>query len=287
MNTSKLTKHASRSLFLFFLLVTEVSAQAKPIPAAFTTNCKACHDLQTEPVGPSLVEIARLYPQDKQKTFIEWCINPGKKRADKAQMPSMAHISEKDLQDIHEYILKASEGLERVPMPKTDPYQKSKIYTKRPRILRTFIPNTGPASLIIALPTKELHNIIWDTDLGMLRYITTGEPDSYPYWKSNGNSEANPGKLYYTENESLFGSQKIQYLGYQINKEGYPTFHYTIGKNKISESYTVINGTIHRILKSNLKLPKYQLKESDSKNIKRSIQQSGNTLTIKYTPSNN
>ncbi|MBK1854968.1 hypothetical protein JO972_08355 [Verrucomicrobiaceae bacterium 5K15] len=259
--------------------------EKKPEPAAFTTNCKACHQPQTDVVGPSLVEIARIYPKEKREQFIQWCIDPGKKRADKAQMPSMAHIPKKELIAVHQYVLEAARGLRRIRMPKADPFEKSKHYTKRPRVFRTFIPDTGPASAIVALPTKDLHNVIWDTDQCALRYITTGQPDGYPYWRSNGNSEAKPGKKVFTESQSVFDPKTTQYLGYKVDKDGYPTFLYTVGNIQISESYSVHDGKILRVIQSASELPKHQLHPSDkSKQLKRSIRQEGNTLTIEYRP---
>jgi cytochrome c551/c552 len=49
-------------------------------PQAFTINCKACHLLEDVQVGPSLIEIAKLYPRKHKKEFLQWCVNPGKKR---------------------------------------------------------------------------------------------------------------------------------------------------------------------------------------------------------------
>ncbi|BDS06919.1 hypothetical protein NT6N_19590 [Oceaniferula spumae] len=288
MITPSVFKPATLLLLAIGILTTNIHAQKKgkkEEPAAFTTNCKACHLPQTDLVGPSLAEMARLYPKEKREQFIQWCIDPGKKRADKAQMPSMAHIPKKDLVEVHNYILDAAKGLKRMPRAKDDPYKNSELYTKRPRVLRTFIPDTGPASAIIALPTKQLHNVVWDTDQCALRYITTGQIDAYPYWKSNGNSEIKPGEKCFTESQPIFDPKQTQYLGYQLNKDGFPTFLYKVGNVTVSESYSVNNDSIVRILKSDAPLPKHQLQETDkSKSVQRTIKQETNTLTIEYSP---
>ena len=50
-----------------------------PGEQAFKINCAACHLADVLVVGPSLVEVARNYPADKQADFITWAKTPGKK----------------------------------------------------------------------------------------------------------------------------------------------------------------------------------------------------------------
>ena len=135
-------------------------------------------------------------------------------------MPSMAHVGKEELANIHDYILKGTKGVKEVKVRKVDRYAKSPVYTKRPRLVRTFLPETGPASLIISLPTKDKHNLVWDTALCQFRYLTTGETDNWPYLKSNGNSLAKPGEVIYRSSSPIFNSKEAPtFLGYRFLPE--------------------------------------------------------------------
>ena len=117
-------------------------------------------------------------------------------------MPAMAHVSEPDLSEIYTYIQNATKGIKQANVKAGDPYPDGATMTARPRIICTFMPDTGPASLYIALPTDVKHNIVWDTTHCRLRYITTGEPNAYRYYKGSGTGLATTGDTIYTE-ESL------------------------------------------------------------------------------------
>ena len=252
-------------------------------PAVFATNCKACHMLDQTLVGPSLVELSELYPRADIDKFVEWTRNPGRKRDQMPQMPSMAHVPEEQVIEIYNYIKKATIGVDKVKRSKTDPFATAPAKTKRPRIERTFVPEASPASLILALPTEEKHNVIWDTDQCRLRYISVGEPDNYPYLRSNGNSLAKVGDIIYTETKPIFTTGKPQFKGYQLSKEGYPSFIYQIGNSQLTETISVKNDSVVRQIKATPSLPSYKLPSDQSKDLNVESTASKNTITLTYT----
>lgn len=272
-------------------LATLTGALAKPdkddqaakvaVPQAFTTNCAVCHAMDQVIVGPSLIEIAKLYPEKRKRQFVNWCIEPGRKRPDMPVMPSMAHIPKKELEEIHKYIVSTSEGKEERVRTNKDLYKESPSATKRPRITRTFLPETGPASMVIALPTSQDHNIIWDTDTCQLRYISIGEIDNFPYLRSNGNSLAKIGKKIYTEKPLYTTETKPQFKGYQLSKDGFPTLHYTYGKTKFTEKFTTDANSVTRVITSSSSIPPITKLEGNNK-LEVTSKASGNTLTITY-----
>jgi len=241
-------------LALPFLALPAVAEDKEP--AAFEANCKACHALSDSPVGPSLIEIAKLYPRKRAKEFIQWCINPGKKRAEMPQMPAMAHVSEAELKEIHEYVLSVTKGKTLRMKPKKDLFKDSPSAVQRPRVTRTFVPKSGPASMVIALPTVEKHNLIWDTDLCRLRYVSLGEIDNFPYLRSNGNSLADVGEICYTEEALFAGDAEREFKGYAMTKEGFPILHYSIGKTTIKEAVMVKKNVIIRTITASPALPR-------------------------------
>ena len=264
------------------LFALSCNGQLNP-PEAFSVNCQACHILDQQQVGPSLIEIAGLYPISKQADFIKWCVEPGRKRPQMAQMPAMAHVPEAELREIHAYLLSVTKGKSERIIAITDAYKNSPTATARPRVVRTFLPETGPASILFALDTEKKHNLVWDTDKCRLRYISEGEVDNYPYLIRNGNDLAKVGEIIYTEEPLFAGDVKAQFRGYALNKDGYPTLHYTIGDVKIAETLSVQEGVITRRLKANGNMPKLnKLEVNDKLNIDAKV--SGKTLELTYTP---
>lgn len=251
-------------------------------PAAFTTNCMVCHTIDQAVVGPSLVEIAELYPEAGRDAFIKWCVEPGKKREQMPQMPSMVHIPEKELNEIFNYIRAVTVGVKRVKAPSGDPYALSPGKTKRPRVERTFVPDAGPASIIVALPTAGKHNLIWDTDSCRLRYISVGETDSWPYLRSNGNSFAKAGEVSYVESLPIFSAETVQFKGYHLSGEGYPSFVYSVGKMVVTETISVEGDTIVRTIKASPHLPAFDLPKDQGDALKIVTESAGDTLIIKH-----
>jgi cytochrome c551/c552 len=233
------------------LLATAIVSTAQGIeePQPFTINCKACHLIDQALVGPSLVELAKIY-KGKPDEFLKWTRAPAKKRPKMIQMPSMAHVSDQDINTIYTYIVAATKGVTEKKSKNGDPFANHPHTTRRPRVQRTFLPNTGPASLYVALPGVAKLNLVWDTTLCRLRYITEGEHDDWPYLRSNGNAFATVGKTLYTEENSAFslksGIAPPSFRGYRINKDGLPTFLYKIGSIDIAETITGSDKTITR-----------------------------------------
>ncbi|MEP4077948.1 c-type cytochrome [Haloferula sp.] len=263
-------------------LVFQVAAAEEEAPAAFVANCQACHMLDQALVGPSMVELAELYPRKDRAKFLKWCIEPGRKRDQMPEMPSMAHIPEEELLEIYEYIKKVTIGVTKVKPSRVDPYATAPATTKRPRIVRTFVPESGPASMVIALPTKEKHNIIWDTDQCRLRYISEGEVDNYPYLRSNGNSLAKVGKTIYRENSPVFRSDDVQFRGYHQSKDGLPILNYTVGDATIREAISVNKGVITRTFIASPSLPAHQVPENSNSRLGAKASVSGSTLIITH-----
>ena len=247
-------------------------------PTAFTANCQACHIVDQAVVGPSLVEIAELYPPAKQAEFIQWCIDPGKKRPTMPQMPSMAHIAEAELIKIQNYILKVTVGVKRIKPGGVDIYANTPIHTVRPRIDRLFVSKSSPISLILALDTEEKHNIIWDADQCRLRYISIGKISV----SSTRMGFAKVGKVIYTETALLNSDSKPQFKGYSLDENGVTTFIYSLNDMEIKETIEVKEQKIIRTIKADSALPKYELTYHDSKDIKVSINENQETLTITY-----
>lgn len=209
----------------------------------FTTNCVACHQLENKAqpiVGPSLVEISHIYKKDL-KGFIKWCNAPGKKRKNAVQMPSMAHVGDKDLEAVYHWMIKSTKGKKYTPPKKKsiDLYPLKGDAAKRPRTQRIFLPDTSPASIAVTLDGD--HSLCWDTVSCRLRYIWAGGfIDGFPYWKSNGGSVAKvKGKVYYRSLPALksgfISAQTPLFKGYNI-VDGLPVFSYELGSMKISES---------------------------------------------------
>ncbi len=248
-----------RLLFLSGLVALQVCAVAEEEPAvappAFVTNCQACHFVDRALVGPSLVEIAEIYPEKERGKFVQWCIDPGKKRDQMPQMPSMAHVSQVELNEIFDYVQSVTIGVKRVKVPSTDPYASSPSAGKRPRVQRTFVPEAGPASMVITLPTEDKLNVVWDTDECRLRYISSGKFDNWPYLRSNGNALANVGTILYRESVPLFAGSSVQFLGYALSDGGYPTLEYSVNGTRVSETIIVNGESVQRLIKSSSPLP--------------------------------
>ena len=253
-------------------------------PVAFTTNCQACHLLDQMLVGPSLVELSELYPPSNLDDFIQWCIAPGHKRDNLPQMPSMVHVPKEELQAIHAYLRQVSVGVTKVKVPQTDPYANRLNSVRRPRVERTFVPESGPASVVIALPTDSKLNVIWDTDSCRLRYISQGEVDRWPYLRSNGNALADVGEIVYVEQEAVFSGESRQYEGYQISPQGYPTFLYRVGPTQVREKIFWEAGTIVRAIRTTPTLPAHRLPQSGAENWTVEAEAAGRVINIIYRP---
>ncbi|NIP96108.1 MAG: c-type cytochrome, partial [Akkermansiaceae bacterium] len=156
--------------------------------ALFTIHCAACHLTDRQLVGPSLVEVSRLYT-GKLEEFVAWCREPRQKRQGVIQMPPMQHVGDDNLELIHAYILEVSRGMKEVKVQGLDPFYASPSMRKRPLVMRTFMPEAGPAAIAVAV-NDTLH-YCWDAGECRLRYIWKGDfIDGWPVWKGNGDGLA-------------------------------------------------------------------------------------------------
>ncbi|MCH2208810.1 MAG: cytochrome c [Lentisphaerales bacterium] len=102
---------------LHFLIIFNIYADIELTPEElegkkkFMTHCSDCHKLEGVLVGPSLVEIAHVYKDDK-RGIITWAMRPGNKRADTLPMPPMLHVGKENLLKITNYIFAVTEGKE-------------------------------------------------------------------------------------------------------------------------------------------------------------------------------
>ena len=67
-------------------------------------NCAACHALDRVLAAPPIREIQQLY-SDNPAGIVKWAMNPGKKRPQFGQMPSMAQLGNEKLMLVAKYML--------------------------------------------------------------------------------------------------------------------------------------------------------------------------------------
>lgn len=212
-------------------------AQEPDAAQLYTLNCAACHMLDQGLVGPSLVEIRKLY-LGKEDDFVKWAIAPGKKRPGAVDMPSMIHVGEPGLRAIYKHMIDLAKDAKEKPVAKGDPFAASPTQAARPQVQRIFLPDSGPASIAIALD-KDV-SLCWDAGECRLRYAWTGGfIDGYTYWKGNGSSMAKiSGKVRHTEDAPLFKGTPV-FHGYEI-KNGLPVFRYTVAGTEVAESFEAL-----------------------------------------------
>ena len=227
---------------ILFLAASMAISQAAPDgKQLFTTNCSACHLLDQMVVGPSLVEIRKLY-DGKPDDFVKWSIAPERKRDGAIEMPSMVHVGEDGLREIYTHVMGISKGVKIKVQKGGDPYGSSPTHTGRPQVQRIFMPDAGPAAIAVALDGDT--SVCWDAGTSRFRYAWTGGfIDGYPYWKRNGDGLAKiEGEIRYLENSSPFeplGERK--FLGYKM-EAGLPVFRYTVAGLEITEKPSAKQG---------------------------------------------
>lgn len=202
---------------------------------AFDNNCKACHDVRKSTVGPSLVEIRDLYPIKKQQAFLDWTNNPGKKRPEGMQMPAMAHLGDKTLIAIQDYILTVSKGKNKArnnfsfkPAPKTYPYYQ-----------RGKMPFSSPAA--VGLMFDKGFGLSWDAGTSRLRYAFSSKQS---FFRGEANQQSLTSDIIYQETAELLWSfskgQTSVFKGYRVVDE-LPQFVYQIGNIEITESFSQLS----------------------------------------------
>jgi cytochrome c551/c552/sugar phosphate isomerase/epimerase len=74
-------------------------------PKALVAACTACHHPTTRVVGPPFSDIIKLYANNPDG-IVKWAMNPQIRNKDLPPMPSFAHLGEKRLKIVADYILK-------------------------------------------------------------------------------------------------------------------------------------------------------------------------------------
>ncbi|UZR92703.1 plastocyanin/azurin family copper-binding protein [Chondrinema litorale] len=106
-----------------------------------------------------------------------------------------------------------------------------------PMFYRTFMPECSPAAIAVAMSAK--HSYCWDATNCMLRYSWKGGfVDNTAHWKGNGNAFSEiKGDIYFKRSNqfpfSIGAPDSLMmpdFNGYQIDKQGFPQFNYTLGK---------------------------------------------------------
>lgn len=210
--------------------------QGEPLYRVF---CASCHMPDRFHVGPSLVEISKLYG-DKPDEFVAWCHNPQQKRQGVIQMPSMAHVDAGQLRQIHAWVVSSSKGKKEVQVKGLDGFRASPSMRRRPLVQRIFMPDAGPAAIAVA--TNDEWHFCWDAGACRLRYVWKGDfVDGWPVWRGNGNALAKVrGEVLLREARTPLPADKAaapRFLGYRM-KAGLPTFRYRLGAMQVEERIT-------------------------------------------------
>ncbi len=118
---------------------------------------------------------------------------------------------------------------------------------ERPFVQREFLPDTGPASIAVALPGEQ--NYCWDAAECRLRYAWPGAfIDASANWKGNGNELAVlPNEPWWRAAQDAFplnlgvsdSPQPVKFLGYKL-EDGVPEFHYRVGTTEVFEKITAL-----------------------------------------------
>lgn len=133
---------------------------------------------------------------------------------------------------------------ENLPEMVRDQAKTAKLHAyaaEPPYWYRTFMRDSGPASIAVALPGGQSY--CWDAGACRLRYAWRGGfVDPTPYWKGNGDAFAEvQGTIYYrpTAFPLRFGDAKkvsteVRFRGFNV-VEKYPQFHYNVGGVEVRE----------------------------------------------------
>jgi azurin len=148
---------------------------------------------------------------------------------------------------------------------KNIPPQAAQIATpgggQRPYIQRIFMPNSGPASIAVALPGTL--NYCWDAGECRLRYTWRGAfIDASAHWRGNGKElAAVPAEPWWSAERGKFplklsgagAPPAVKFLGYKIDA-GLPEFHYEVGETEVFEKITPAPGDTGLVL--HFRIPK-------------------------------
>lgn len=160
----------------------------------------------------------------------------------------------------------------RGQLQETAQVQKHPYPDTYPKMYRTFLPDTGPASIAVGM-TDSL-SYCWDAGACRFRYLWKGGfVDMQKAWGGKGKERAElVGEVFYREqNESPFriGSKDHKpmpsFMGYRM-QDGLPTFTYMLDEVEVSEiiTPTLEKPGIKRMMQfKNLKAPIWFVRPSD------------------------
>jgi uncharacterized cupredoxin-like copper-binding protein len=113
---------------------------------------------------------------------------------------------------------------------------------QRPYLYRTFMRDSGPASIAVALPPDQAY--CWDAGACRLRYAWRGGfVDPLPHWTGNGDAFTEvTGRIYYRAGAAFplrigradTAPTQVKFRGYRL-VGGYPEFHYEVDFLEVHE----------------------------------------------------
>ena len=110
-----------------------------------------------------------------------------------------------------------------------------------PVVYRTFMPDAGPAAIVVTLPNEQSY--CWDAGTCRLRYAWRGYVDNSEHWHGNGKRLSKPvGDVYYRDQAGFpfhLGSpdsqpKDVQFKGYRV-VDRYPHFRYLVDGVEVVE----------------------------------------------------
>lgn len=114
--------------------------------------------------------------------------------------------------------------------------------TTFPAVSRTFLPESGPASIAVGFENGESYG--FDAGGVFLRYAWSGGfVDNWPHWRGNGNAYATVlGDIYYRTSigvplrvGSRESAEKVAFRGYSLDEEDVPEFRYEVDGVQVRE----------------------------------------------------
>jgi uncharacterized cupredoxin-like copper-binding protein len=119
---------------------------------------------------------------------------------------------------------------------------------QRPYLYRTFLRDSGPASIAVALPPEQ--NYCWDAGACRLRYVWRGGfVDPLPHWTGNGDAFAEvTGRIYYRAGSAFplrvgradAVPTRVKFHGYRLVERA-PEFHYEVEGLQVYESIRALH----------------------------------------------
>lgn len=121
--------------------------------------------------------------------------------------------------------------------------------TTFPAVSRTFMPESGPASIAVGFEDGQSYN--FDAGAGFLRYAWSGGfVDNWPHWQGNGNAYAIvKGDIFFRSSIGVplrFGDRgaagEVEFLGYSLGDDDIPEFRYSLDGAEVRERITPRSG---------------------------------------------